>query len=186
MADEDVKPRNDPFSPEEAEDPFVPEEEAFQPRADEPLPVDDAAADLAAVTGDDAAASAEAEEPETAEAEEAEGTGDLPEDDGLPLQQVEELTPSAFGPSAGELHALSRVPMEVVVELGRTRMSVEELTGLQAGEVVALDRTAGQSLDIFVNGHPFASGEVVIVDDDQYAIRITEIRTPAAAQAGLL
>ena len=66
--------------------------------------------------------------------------------------------------------------MDVTVELGRTRMTVRELLSLAPGAVVELDRAAGSPADLLVNGRLIARGEVVVVDEE-YGIRITEIVT---------
>jgi flagellar motor switch protein FliN/FliY len=60
------------------------------------------------------------------------------------------------------------------VELGRTHLTVKEVLDLQKGSVVELNRTAGEAVDIYVNEHLLARGEVVVVDD-KFGVRITEI-----------
>lgn len=72
------------------------------------------------------------------------------------------------------LDLLHDVEMAVSVELGRTRMTVRELLALSPGAVVELDRAAGSPVDVFVNATLVARGEVVVVDDE-FAVRITEI-----------
>ncbi|HSF27034.1 MAG TPA: flagellar motor switch protein FliN [Actinomycetes bacterium] len=79
--------------------------------------------------------------------------------------------------SAG-LELLRDVEMEVTAELGRTRMTVRELLSLTPGAVVELDRAAGSPADLLVNGTLIARGEVVVVDEE-FGIRITEIVAPA-------
>ncbi|MBC3763753.1 flagellar motor switch protein FliN [Quadrisphaera oryzae] len=74
---------------------------------------------------------------------------------------------------------LRGVEMVVTVELGRTRMSVKDLLALTPGSVVELDRAAGAPADLLVNGRLLARGEVVVVDED-YGLRITEIVEPGA------
>lgn len=66
------------------------------------------------------------------------------------------------------------VPLEVSVELGRTRMTIQELLSLSPGSVVELDKVAGEPLDIVVNGRLVARGEAVVVND-KFGIRITDI-----------
>jgi flagellar motor switch protein FliN len=73
-----------------------------------------------------------------------------------------------------DLRRLSDVPMELSVEIGRTRMTVGETLGLRAGSLVTLDRLAGEPVDLLVNGTPIARGEVVVVDE-QFGLRVTEI-----------
>lgn len=80
-------------------------------------------------------------------------------------------------PRAGGLELLHDVEMEVTAELGRTRMSVRELLSLSPGAVVELDRAAGSPCDLLVNGTLIARGEVVVIDED-FGIRVTEILTP--------
>ena len=77
----------------------------------------------------------------------------------------------------GGLDMLHDVEMEVSAELGRTRMSVRELLSLSPGAIVELDRAAGSPADLLVNGRLIARGEVVVVDEN-FGIRITEIVSP--------
>ncbi|CCG01782.1 flagellar motor switch protein FliN [Blastococcus saxobsidens] len=79
----------------------------------------------------------------------------------------------------GSLELLRHVAMEVTVEIGRTRMTVQELLSLHPGEVVELDRAASAPADLLVNGTLIARGEVVVVDED-FGLRISEIVTDAA------
>ena len=83
----------------------------------------------------------------------------------------------------GSLDLLRHVAMEVTVEIGRTRMTVHELLSLHPGEVVELDRAASAPADLLVNGTLIARGEVVVVDED-FGLRISEIVTDAAAELG--
>ena len=70
------------------------------------------------------------------------------------------------------------VPLELSVELGRTRMSIQELLALGPGSVIELDKVAGEPLDILVNNRLVARGEAVVVND-KFGIRITDIVSPA-------
>ena len=81
------------------------------------------------------------------------------------------------GDIARGMGMLRGVHMEVTAEIGRTRMTVQELLELAAGSVVELDRPVGSPADLLVNGRLFARGEVVVVDED-FALRITEIVEP--------
>lgn len=74
----------------------------------------------------------------------------------------------------GNLNLLLDVNMELTVELGRTYMSVRQVLELQKGSVVELSRVAGDSVDIYVNDHLIARGDVVVVDD-KFGIRVTEL-----------
>lgn len=69
------------------------------------------------------------------------------------------------------------VPVQVTVELGRSRMQIRDLLALSYGSVVELGTAAGEPLDVLVNGCLVAQGEVVIVNE-RYGIRLTDIITP--------
>lgn len=69
------------------------------------------------------------------------------------------------------------IPLEVTVELGRTKMLINDLLQLSQGSVVELTKFAGQTLDLLANHRLVARGEVVVVKD-HYALRITEIVSP--------
>jgi flagellar motor switch protein FliN/FliY len=75
------------------------------------------------------------------------------------------------------INMLMDVNLLFTVELGRTQMSVKHVLELQKGSVVELDRVAGEAVDIYVNEHLMARGEVVVVDD-KFGVRITELIAP--------
>lgn len=86
--------------------------------------------------------------------------------------------------SAPELDRLHEVPVELAVEIGRTRMTIGETLALAPGAVVTLNRLAGEPVDLLVNGTPIARGEVVVIDEE-FGLRITELvggGEPAAAK----
>ncbi|GLU88334.1 MULTISPECIES: flagellar motor switch protein FliN [Agromyces] len=82
------------------------------------------------------------------------------------------------GPLGGDpeerLNRINGVEMALTVEIGRTRMTVRDVLGLEPGAVVELDRSAGAPADILLNGRIIAHGEVVVVDQD-YGVRVTRI-----------
>jgi flagellar motor switch protein FliN/FliY len=78
------------------------------------------------------------------------------------------------------MHLLHDVEMGVSVELGRTRMRVRELLALAPGAIVELNKAAGAPVDLLVNGTLMARGEVVVIDEE-FAVRISEIVTPDLA-----
>lgn len=82
------------------------------------------------------------------------------------------------------LEMLLDVPLDVSVELGRNRMSIQELLGLGPGSVLELDKVAGEPLDILVNQRLVARGEAVVVND-KFGIRITDIVSPTERVARL-
>ncbi len=76
------------------------------------------------------------------------------------------------------------VPLQVTVELGRTKKTIKEILDLSTGSIVELDKLAGEPVEIQVNGHFLAKGEVVVIDEN-FGVRITEIATPAERAAHL-
>ncbi len=75
---------------------------------------------------------------------------------------------------APNMHLLMDINLSMTVELGRTRLQLRQVLDLQQGSVVELDRLAGDPVDVFVNERLFARGEVIVVDD-KFGVRITEI-----------
>ena len=76
------------------------------------------------------------------------------------------------------------VPLQVTVELGRTKKTIKEILDLATGSIVELDKLAGEPVEIQVNGHFLAKGEVVVIDEN-FGVRITEIASPAERAAHL-
>jgi flagellar motor switch protein FliN/FliY len=74
----------------------------------------------------------------------------------------------------GDLRRLSAVPVDLTVEMGRTRMTVGETLELRQGSIITLNRMAGEPVDLLVNGAPIARGEVVVIDE-QFGLRVTEM-----------
>jgi len=92
-----------------------------------------------------------------------------------------ELKPFDDGPSAesvAELANLKDVELNVRIELGRTELLIEEVLKLREGSVVALDKLAGDPVDILVNGRLVARGEVLVLNDN-FCVRVAEILAPA-------
>ncbi len=92
-----------------------------------------------------------------------------PEVDLAPLDGV------PVGPAVdADLARLHDVPVELTVEVGRTRMTIGETLALGPGAIVSLNRLAGEPVDLLVNGTPIARGEVVVIDEE-FGLRITEV-----------
>ena len=70
------------------------------------------------------------------------------------------------------------IPVQLTVQLGRTRLPIRDVLQLAQGSVVELDGLAGEPLDVYVNGCLLAQGEVVVVNE-KFGIRLTDIVTPA-------
>jgi flagellar motor switch protein FliN/FliY len=97
--------------------------------------------------------------------------------------QPADIFPS-FGGNAGssgmmnELDMILDIPVQITVELGRTKITIKNLLQLAHGSVVELDAMAGEPMDVMVNGTLIAQGEVVVVND-KFGIRLTDIITPS-------
>ncbi len=89
-----------------------------------------------------------------------------------PADAADSGPPTARG--AGDLRRLSAVPVDLTVEVGRTRMTVGDTLELRQGSIITLNRMAGEPVDLLVNGTPIARGEVVVIDE-QFGLRVTEV-----------
>jgi flagellar motor switch protein FliN len=85
---------------------------------------------------------------------------------------------AAFEIARGDIDRVLDVPVQLTTELGRTRITIKNLLQLSQGSVVELDGLAGQPMDVFINGYLIAQGEVVVVND-KFGIRLTDIITPS-------
>ena len=83
-------------------------------------------------------------------------------------------TPISQESLVNNLSRINNVEMALTVEIGRTRMAVRDVLGLEPGAVIELDRSAGAPADVLLNGRLIAHGEIVVVDQE-YAVRITQI-----------
>ncbi len=142
-----------------------------------------ALADAEALAAMDAAAETAAATDETAATDEEDLWGAaMAEQESSPEAVGEDLfKPLDQGAEAGtprELEMVMDIPVKLNVELGRTRISIKSLLELTQGSVIELDGLAGDPMDILINGHLIAQGEVVVVDD-KYGIRVTDIITPS-------
>jgi flagellar motor switch protein FliN/FliY len=85
----------------------------------------------------------------------------------------------AAAPGAGnDINMILDIPVQLTVELGRTRIPIKHILQLGQGSVVELDALAGEPMDVLVNGFLIAQGEVVVVND-KFGIRLTDIVTPS-------
>jgi flagellar motor switch protein FliN/FliY len=105
-------------------------------------------------------------------------------DSGTPETTGETGEAQAGATPPRNLDLLLDIPLEVTVEIGRTRMVLRELLALAPGAVVELDKLAGEPLDVFVNGKPIARGEAVMVND-RFGVRLTDVISPSERITGL-
>ena len=80
--------------------------------------------------------------------------------------------------TANDIDFILDIPVQLTVELGRTKIAIKNLLQLAQGSVVELDGLAGEPMDVLVNGCLIAQGEVVVVND-KFGIRLTDIITPS-------
>jgi flagellar motor switch protein FliN/FliY len=85
---------------------------------------------------------------------------------------------------ARNLDMLLDVPLDVAVEIGRTRVAIRDLLQLGQGSVLELAKAAGEPLDVLINGKPVARGEAVMVND-RFGVRLTDIISPSERLTGL-
>jgi flagellar motor switch protein FliN len=109
-------------------------------------------------------------------------------DTSLATTAVEQVAPAQFAnfaagavgsPGAGnDIGMILDIPVQLSVELGRTRIPIKNILQLAQGSVVELETLAGEPMDVLVNGYLIAQGEVVVVND-KFGIRLTDIVTPS-------
>lgn len=91
-------------------------------------------------------------------------------------------TPPNGGGAAGapvqDIQMVLDIPVQLSVELGRTRVPIKYILQLAQGSIVELDALAGEPMDVLINGYLIAQGEVVVVND-KFGIRLTDIVTPS-------
>jgi len=90
----------------------------------------------------------------------------------------EQFAPAAVAGAHNDIELILDIPVQLTVELGRTKIAIKNLLQLAQGSVVELDGLAGEPMDVLVNGCLIAQGEVVVVND-KFGIRLTDIITPS-------
>ncbi len=90
----------------------------------------------------------------------------------------QEFSSSPRASTPNDIDFILDIPVQLTVELGRTKIAIKNLLQLAQGSVVELDGLAGEPMDVLVNGCLIAQGEVVVVND-KFGIRLTDIITPS-------
>jgi flagellar motor switch protein FliN len=99
--------------------------------------------------------------------------------DNVSAASFTQFAPQALGDVAGnDLNMILDIPVQLTVELGRTKIPIKNILQLAQGSVVELEALAGEPMDVLVNGYLIAQGEVVVVND-RFGIRLTDIVTPS-------
>ena len=98
-------------------------------------------------------------------------------------EQVSPASFATFAPTTGstagnDINMILDIPVQLTVELGRTRISIKNILQLAQGSVVELEAMAGEPMDVLVNGYLIAQGEVVVVNE-KFGIRLTDVISPA-------
>src|ERR1700712_1332255 len=88
------------------------------------------------------------------------------------------FSPTVAGSAGNDINMILDIPVQLTVELGRTRIPIKHILQLAQGSVVELEALAGEPMDVLVNGYLIAQGEVVVVND-KFGIRLTDIVTPS-------
>ena len=108
------------------------------------------------------------------------GRSDLESDNGEEQSgpyEFSDLNNKYISQAASNIDFLLDIPLEITVELGRTKMLINELLKLGQGAVIELSKFAGETMDVLANQRLIAKGEVVVIND-KYGIRLTEIISP--------
>ena len=102
-----------------------------------------------------------------------------------PAETAAPATFANFAPTAtgaqgagNDINMILDIPVQLTVELGRTKIPIKHILQLAQGSVVELETLAGEPMDVLVNGYLIAQGEVVVVND-KFGIRLTDIVTPS-------
>ncbi|MGO9902017.1 MAG: flagellar motor switch protein FliN [Solirubrobacteraceae bacterium] len=103
--------------------------------------------------------------------------------DRVELEQLNGTDAATASGGYTDLRRLSDVPVDLTVEIGRTRMTVGETLELRQGSIITLNRMAGEPVDLLVNGTPIARGEVVVIDE-QFGLRITDVLGASSSDDG--
>jgi flagellar motor switch protein FliN/FliY len=101
-------------------------------------------------------------------------------DDGAPVFESASAPVSTGGSNnpMQDIQMVLDIPVQLSVELGRTRVPIKYILQLAQGSIVELDALAGEPMDVLINGYLIAQGEVVVVND-KFGIRLTDIVTPS-------
>jgi flagellar motor switch protein FliN len=110
-------------------------------------------------------------------AEQATARGDV-EPAAQPANIFPRLAPGGAPEGAQDLDLILDIPVNLTVELGRTKIPIKHILQLAQGSVIELDALAGEPMDVLVNGCLIAQGEVVVVNE-KFGIRLTDIVTPS-------
>ncbi len=98
--------------------------------------------------------------------------------DRVAAASFQKFAPEPGTPAVNDINMILDIPVQLTVELGRTRIPIKHILQLAQGSVVELEALAGEPMDVLVNGYLIAQGEVVVVNE-KFGIRLTDIVTPS-------
>ncbi|HRL98626.1 MAG TPA: flagellar motor switch protein FliN [Acidovorax sp.] len=104
--------------------------------------------------------------------------GDAEQGGPLSGDPVRPFSGAGGGDTVNDINMVLDIPVQLSVELGRTKVPIKYILQLAQGSVVELDALAGEPMDVLVNGYLIAQGEVVVVND-KFGIRLTDVVTPS-------
>lgn len=152
------------------------DEAAREPEHDGSTAAAPAPAGQGAAAGASSSSAAEIEQrldEAAASLQQAAGDGVTPSAEPRPFQ-LGNLSPAPDAAPRQPIDLVAEVEMDLRIELGRTMMRLEEVLHLRGGSVVALDKLAGDPVDVFANGRLIARGEVLVLNDN-FCVRVTEL-----------
>jgi len=147
-------------------------------QAEEAISADDWGAAMAEQTAAEPTADADSTADDADASHAASKKSEKPADAGSKPHVFEKFGENAAGTTQNDLDMILDIPVQLTVELGRTKMPIKNLLQLAQGSVVELASLAGEPLDVMINNFLIAQGEVVVVND-KLGIRLTDIITPS-------
>lgn len=115
---------------------------------------------------------------DTEVAEETQPQGKAAKGPDVRTAEFAQITPASKSNEHNPLDLILDVTLDATVELGRSSLVIRDILALGPGSVVELDKLAGEPADFLINGKPLARGEVVVIDD-HFGLRVTEIMSPS-------
>ena len=101
----------------------------------------------------------------------------MADENGIPEELDEAIEEKTAEQEARELDFILDIPLELSVELGKTKMLVNDLLQLGQGSIIELNKLAGEPLEVYINRKLIARGEVVVVNE-KFGVRLTDVITP--------
>ncbi len=117
---------------------------------------------------------ADVQEPTTEESPKTSTEQAVQEDEGIGVPEFQELDDQSVGAGNGNLSRIQKIQIAVTAELGRSTIPIQDLMNVSEGSVIELDREIDSPIELYAQGVPLASGEVVVVDG-RFGVQITKV-----------